>query len=591
MRIRNRLLLLLSLFGAAVLINILALFFLARSVFSSLDIIERVRVRQLIAVEMAEKLRNAEAALYRYQIEGERGFAMQFQDQIQGFGESVKSYQTLEEEKSFSPKLLQTQQDVKTVGEDLIRLHDSQTGDVQAMIRAQTQLANLLVAQIKTKRPNDGEYQTAADGMNESARGMLLTVTAYLTAPDEATRGQFTDAAVQFQKHFNKFKELAVTTEEQNWVTQITALGLRLQNLGSQLISGRDQQQALFARFSAANFEASQRVIVGQIQPLEAQKLSEAQDSLSAAVSAATAISLLVPLVITFFAGVIVFRLARNMDQNVLALLRGADRVASGDLQQPVRVESNDELQRLARAFNNMMADLEVREQRLRALMQKMSQIQDEERRLVGLDLHDGLTQLVISANMHLNTLSAMTTHDLDAAARQEMEASRRLIKRAIEEARRVIVMLRPTVVEDFGIAEGLQRYAAEVCETEGWKLETHITLNSVALNHLAETAIFRIAQEALANASKHSRTKAIKIDLECDGDELMLSVEDWGKGFNVGRLTNEMDNLGLISMRERARILGGVCRITSEVGQGTKVEVRIPLAGISQRVENSNGR
>ncbi len=591
MRIRNRLLLLLSLFGTAVLINILALFFLARSVFSSLDIIERVRVRQLIAVEMAEKLRNAEAALYRYQIEGERGFAAQFQNQIQSFGESVKSYQTLEEEKSFSPKLLQTQQDVKIIGDDLIRLHDSQTSEVQAMIRAQSQLANLLVAQVKVKRPNDGEYQTAADGMNEGARGMLLTVTAYLIAPDEATRGQFTDAAVQFQKHFNKFKELATTTEEQNWATQIAALGLRLQNLGSQLISGRDQQQALFARFSAANFEAGQRVIAGQIQPLEAQKLSEAQDSLSAAVTTATAISLWVPLVITFLAGVIVLRLARNMDQNVLALLRGADRVASGDLQQAVRVKSNDELQRLASAFNNMMTDLEIREQRLRALMQKMSQIQDEERRLVGLDLHDGLTQLVISANMHLNTLIAMTANDLDPVARQELEASHRLIKQAIEEARRVIAVLRPTVVEDFGIAEGLQRYAAEVCEAEGWKLETNITLNGTALNRLAETAIFRIAQEALANASKHSRTKAIRVNLECDDHELMLSVEDWGKGFDPSRLTNEIDNLGLISMRERARILGGTCQITSEVGQGTKVEVRIPLTGIAQKVEQNNGR
>ena len=400
---------------------------------------------------------------------------------------------------------------------------------------------------------------------------MLLTVTAYLIAPDEATRGQFTDAAVQFQKHFNKFKELAITTEEQNWVTQIAALGLRLQNLGSQLISGRDQQQALFARFSAANFEASQRMIVGQIQPLEAQKLGEAQDSLSAAVTTATVISLSVPLLITFFAGVIVFRLARNMDQNVLALLRGADRVASGDLQQAVRVESNDELQQLASAFNNMMTDLGIREQRLRALMQKMSQIQDEERRLVGLDLHDGLTQLVISANMHLNTLIALTTNNLEPVARQELEASHRLIKQAIEEARRVIAVLRPTVVEDFGIAEGLQRYAAEVCEAEGWKLETNITLNGTALNRLAETAIFRIAQEALANASKHSRTKAIRVNLGCAGNELILSVEDWGKGFDPDRLTNEIDNLGLISMRERARILGGTCQITSEVGQGTK--------------------
>lgn len=87
-----------------------------------------------------------------------------------------------------------------------------------------------------------------------------------------------------------------------------------------------------------------------------------------------------------------------------------------------------------------------------------MAQIQDEERRLIGLDLHDGLTQLIISANMHLNSLVALMGVKMGAPAIQELDVSRTLVRQAIDEARRVISELRPTVVEDFGLEEGLRR-------------------------------------------------------------------------------------------------------------------------------------
>src|SRR5262249_44009917 len=109
-------------------------------------------------------------------------------------------------------------------------------------------------------------------------------------------------------------------------------------------------------------------------------------------------------------------------------------------------------------------------EERLRTLIQKMAQIQDEERRLIGLNLHDGLTQLVISEHMHLNTLNALIAQRVDATSRQELETSRTLIQRAIDEARRVIAELRPTVVEEFGLAEGLRHYLTDMSLAEGWQ-------------------------------------------------------------------------------------------------------------------------
>ncbi len=758
MRIRTRLLVLMLLFGAAVGINILALLYLARSVSASLEVIESARLRQLVAVEMHEKLRNAEAALYRYHLEDEAGFATQFDDQISSFGASVATYHSListPEEQAWANDLGESRQNIQRLGRDLIRLHDQQASDLKAIIAAHEQLSDLLTGQLGPLRLADPDYQRAVDGMDEKARGMLLAVTAYLAEPDQGARGQFTEATIQFQQYLNEYRRLAVTEAELRGLPQINASFTRLQTLGSQLISDRDRQQASYARFFAEIFQAGQHVIVGQIQPLETRQLAQAQQDLWSAVGSAILISLVTPILMTIIAALLAARLARGMNQNILALLRGADRVAAGNLEQPVSIRSTDELRRLAEAFNNMMTDLATRERRLKArlaeletlrqvslhitstldldqvlneiarsvlglveassvhiltreertgalrvaasagksgtaaaasdrpdglaavvastgqphvmdgvtsehlfdardatnwrapssaafpmkrgdqvlgvlrissdvrrtftteeirilnlltdqaavalsnarlyttllereervrsLMQKMAQIQDEERRLISLDLHDGLTQLVISANMHLNTLSAMIDQRMDPSERQELEASRRLIQSAIDEARRVISELRPTVVEDLGLADGLRRYVIDLSAAQGWRCETHINLNGIELSLPAETAIFRIAQEALSNARKHSHTDSIKVQLQRDDADLVLTVHDSGCGFDLVGLSDESSGVGLVSMRERARTLGGTCDITSQPGGGTAVSVRVPLDALQR--------
>ena len=746
--IRTRLAVLFVLFGIAVAVNILALFFLARSVSSSVQVTESVRVRQLAAVEMHEELRNAEAALYRYHLEGEVGFATQFDDQMAHFGASVAVYQSLAstpDEHRWAIALGQTWQNASTLGKDLIRLHDKQTSDLKVMLDTDAQLSDILMRPVGPSHKIDSNFQQAINGMSEDARGMLVAVTSYIAAPDDRTRGQFTEATIRFQQHANQYHTLATEADELESAKQIDALFPAFQNVGSQLISGRDQEQALYARFFAEIFQAGQVVIVGQIQPLEARKLADAQHDLWTAVGSAIAISLIVPFTMTLLAGLMGVRLARGMNQNILALLRGADRVAAGNLDQPVRVTTHDELERLAEAFNKMMADLATRElrlkarlaeletlrqvslditstldldhvlntiatsvldlveassvhiftcddhtgplrlaasagpagapttraplpdslvaavastgrtqivsavldeplssaafpmklgdqvlgvlhilsdarrtftsedvrilnlltdqaavalgnarlykslsereERVRALMQKMAQIQDEERRLIGLDLHDGLAQLVISANMRLQAFNSMMAQTMDAPARQELEESRKLIQSAIDEARRVIIELRPTVVEELGLAEGLHQYVNDVCAAEGWRSEIQIHLDGIELSSPAETAIFRIAQEALSNARKHSHTQTIKVVLRREEGDLLLCVQDFGRGFDFAALSDENERVGLTSMRERARMLGGRCEISSEPGQGTSVGVRVPLSALRRSV------
>jgi signal transduction histidine kinase len=756
MRFRTKLFAPLILLGLALLVSLGALLFLARSISLSLAVIESVRVRQLVAGQMQATLRDAEAALYRYHLEGEPGFAAQFQKQIDNFKGDVERYAELsvsEEQRGWAAQLAGAEADARRLGHDLIAVHDRQINDLQAILQRQAQLADLLLVEVQANRTADIPYQQTVEGMSEAARAMLTAVTAYLAAPDEAARVKFTEAAIQFQQQAGLFAQLARTATERQWAAQIEAQFRDLQTLGSQLISERDLQQSLFARFIAIAFTAGQATVVEKIQPWEARQLIEAQQTLSQAVAFAIVVSLLAPLAMTALAGGFAIRLARRMDANIRALLRGAERVTAGDLTQPVDILGRDELKSLADSFNTMMTDLATRERRLRArlaeletlrqvslqltrtldpeqvldtvtasalqlaeatdvhiftceagaltlaasagqpqaalpapprpesivgvvastgqlqvingasrplynasrpthwnppsmagfplklgeqvlgvlyvasdarrvftaedvrilnlladqaavalgnarlyrdlaerqarvqaLMQKMSQIQDEERRLIGLDLHDGLTQMVISANMHLNALGAFSVDRLDAPARQELRASHDLIQRAIEEARRVIGELRPTVVEDFGLAEGLRQYVAEVCAAENWRAETHIQLDGIGLNAPAEAALFRIAQEALSNIRKHSHTDTIRVELRSEAGALQLRVQDWGRGFDLAALASERDRLGLVSMHERAKMINGVCEITSRPGEGVTVTVRVPLATLARR-------
>ncbi len=737
MSVRTRLLILMLLFGTMVLVNIAALINLARSVSASLADIEGAHERQLLALTMYQELSNAEAALYRYQLENSSGFAAQFDFEINNFDQNVQAYDRLAstiDEHSWANELAQVREDSQNLGNELIRLHDQQASDLQTMLATQSQLSNLL-----------SEPLASNQDLVKNLQAMTLAVTTHLTTPDQLSHDQFDQATNRMLADLKSLHTSAMTPTEVKQAQQSEAEANQLQILGAQLIDNRDQQQLLFTRFSAEIFEARQLVIFEQIQPLEEQRLSQAQQNLQTEIGVTTLISLGMPIALTMIAVFLAIRLTRTLDQNILALLRGADRVAAGNLRQLVEVGTSDELKRLAEAFNKMMADLATRERGLQArlaeletlrevglqitgtldldqvlntialsalglvqassvqiftseqndealrlaasagqpsgvglppilvrrvantgrlqaahtesedhahstvalpmqlgdqvlgvlhiasdlphtlssddlrilrlltdqatvalgnarlynnlaereahvqaLMEKMAQIQDEERHLIGLDLHDGLMQLIMSANMHLTALSSSDTSMLDARAQQKIEGGRMMLQRAIDEIRRVIAELRPTVVEELGLCEGLRRYVMEVSEANNWRYETRINLDENELSAPTQAAVFRIAQEALSNAHKYAGTHRIKVDLQFEGADLTLRVQDWGRGFDPNEFSDEEKHLGLVSMRERAGMLGGVCEVVSQPGQGTIVAVHVPRPSLKRTANGS---
>jgi signal transduction histidine kinase len=396
---------------------------------------------------------------------------------------------------------------------------------------------------------------------------------------------QFTDAVVSLQQGLNDFRDTARSDDEKRWASNSLALFNKLKSLGTRLISGRDLQQSLYANFISLIFNAGEQTIVGQMEPHEAEKFAQEQQALLNAVGFTSLVSILVAVLISGLAVVFMVYLSRQINARANALLKGAERVTQGSLNQPVEIDGKDEFGRLAESFNEMMRELASREERLRTMISRMAQIQDEERRLIGLDLHDGLTQLIISANMHLNTLNAQIGSRLSAGSLQTLDVSRALLRQSIDEARRVISELRPTVIDDLGLEEGLRQYATELGEEQNWQVEIVAHLNGLEIAPSAQAAIFRIAQEALTNIRKYAQTEKVRVELSVNDQSLFLRVQDWGQGFDASLIRqDETEHLGLVSMQERSQMINGACKIISQPGQGTIVEVRIPLESLTKR-------
>jgi signal transduction histidine kinase len=193
--------------------------------------------------------------------------------------------------------------------------------------------------------------------------------------------------------------------------------------------------------------------------------------------------------------------------------------------------------------------------------------------------VHDGLAQVAAAAYQHLQNF-AVDHPPSSTRGEEELARALEMLQQTVGEARNVVADLRPTVLDDFGLATAL-RLQVERLSDEGLRASYDETLGGGRLPEVVETALFRVAQEALTNVRRHARAARVHVALERRGQAVRLQVRDWGRGFVVGSITDGADpseKVGLSSMRERAALLGGHLEIHSEPGAGTLVLVEIPL-------------
>jgi signal transduction histidine kinase len=231
-------------------------------------------------------------------------------------------------------------------------------------------------------------------------------------------------------------------------------------------------------------------------------------------------------------------------------------------------------------AFENARLYREVgdREQRLQDALRQLLLAQEEERRRVAYELHDGLAQVAAATHLSLQTFASQYRPRAQQT-RQQLEKSVDLARRVVREARQVIAGLRPTTLDDFGLERALRLHMHDL-ESDGLTVEYEAQLGPDRLPGPIETVLYRIAQEALTNVRKHADTPRATVTLCRHNGRVELEVVDQGGGFTVAPAVEDRPghHIGLVSMRERAALVGGTCVIESEPGLGTRVVVAIPL-------------
>lgn len=232
-------------------------------------------------------------------------------------------------------------------------------------------------------------------------------------------------------------------------------------------------------------------------------------------------------------------------------------------------------------------------EKRFRALAQSVWHIQEEERRRLARELHDGLGQTLTALANQLQRI-----HD-DARAMSNLGLGNRLgdaleiTRGALHDTRELSRLLRPTLLDDLGLEAALKWLARTLGERTGLTIEVHSNFGEQRLGPDQETLVFRICQEALTNIIKHSGAKQVQILLTHARSQLRLRVHDDGQGFDPAEWqTPEKGGVssGLRGMRDRADLFGGRVEISSAAGEGTSVQLILPLEADSHHASEKTG-
>jgi len=222
--------------------------------------------------------------------------------------------------------------------------------------------------------------------------------------------------------------------------------------------------------------------------------------------------------------------------------------------------------------------ELQESNRQLRALSTSLQEVREQERSRIAAELHDELGQQLTGLKLELSWLAARVK-DGRGARIEEVDAMRHQLDATIASVRRIATDLRPRVLDDLGFCDAVSWQASEFARRSGIEVELDLAGSGCVGEDAIATALFRIVQESLTNIARHSGAAHVKVELQLrpTDDAVLLRVRDDGLGFDAAQRMGQ--GIGLVSMRERANALGGELRVTSTPGNGTTIEVTLPLA------------
>jgi PAS domain S-box-containing protein len=205
----------------------------------------------------------------------------------------------------------------------------------------------------------------------------------------------------------------------------------------------------------------------------------------------------------------------------------------------------------------------------------------EEERQRIARELHDDTAQRLATLLLRVRLLGMETDDD---RRRFQMEELREQILEAAEGVKRIARGLRPPELEEVGLVSAFHAHLRNLRESTGIEVEAHLDTVDHLLSDEAKLALYRIVQESLSNAVRHSGAGRVSLTLQADNGLVSAEVEDDGRGFRADRVGEQGGGLGLVGMQERAVMIGARVTVDSTPGQGTRVRVELPSSAVEAR-------
>ncbi|MFZ1672754.1 MAG: sensor histidine kinase [Nitrospira sp.] len=243
------------------------------------------------------------------------------------------------------------------------------------------------------------------------------------------------------------------------------------------------------------------------------------------------------------------------------------------------RMETERSLRESERSLKVSQQELQQSREELRALAGQLLTAQEGERRRIARDLHDDVNQRLAMLAMDLRRIEKGDQADPAAVASMVRSITGRLTA-VSDDVRQMAYRFHPSILDDLGLTKAVRRLVDDFSASTGIQaVYVHHDPVSPVPTDLA-TCVYRIAQESLNNVARHARASEVEVELICDEGRVTLSIRDNGVGFDPLQVSQMRGRLGVLSMKERVRLVGGTLDVTTAPGRGTHIEVDVPLAG-----------
>ena len=264
----------------------------------------------------------------------------------------------------------------------------------------------------------------------------------------------------------------------------------------------------------------------------------------------------------------------RFAEEDLGVLTSFANQAAIAIKNAQLHAQNLEQLARLSEAKRR----LAQQSRRLRELLARTFHAQEEERKRIAADVHDGITQFIVAATMEAYAAKTALCKDPEVAA-ERLESVEQLLTQSLRDLRQVIQDLRPRMLDERGLLSALDHLAGHFREVSGISCAFFVTGNQVGLSPTKEIAIYRIVQESLNNVLKHAKASKVVISLSFGARELSIDITDNGRGFSPDEVDNlPAHGLGLTSMRERAESVGASFIVEASPGKGAKLMLSVPI-------------